>query len=809
MARYLGGKYTVESSKGHVRDLPDKQFGVDIEAGFVPHYEASPGKRSLLKSLKKQADSAPVVFLAPDPDREGEAIAWHLKEALDLPEEKVRRISFDEFTEHAIIAALASPGEIRMDLVNAQQARRILDRIVGYQISPLLWKKVAKGLSAGRVQSVAVRLIVEREVEIREFEARPQSEKEYWKITVKLHHPDRPDQVFQAELKTADKKEIKTEQQAQSLLEEIAGQSFVVSSVEAKEERRLAPPPFSTDLMLQQASTQLGFSTRKTGMIAQQLYEGVEIGEEGPTGLITYMRTDSYNLSAAAVGECRDFIRDAYGSHFVPDRPNVFRAGKRAQEAHEAIRPTDVRRTPEAVKSLLTRDQFRLYELIWKRFVACQMPPARYRSTVVEIAAGQRTFVARGRQLLFEGYLKVSGQSQSEDDQLLPLLATGDPLVRDDLAKSQHFEQPPSRYTEATLVQALKRLGIGRPSTYSPIITTIQTRKYVQLAQRRFHATALGEAVTERLVKYFPRVLDVKFTSKMEDELDEIAEGRLDWKEVLKDFYDAFSVNLAKAKIEMEKATEESPYKCPNCAKPMLYRFSQGGRFLGCSGYPECRTSLPVDAEGKPVERAAPVQTDKKCPKCGSTMVIRDGRRGRFLACSAYPKCRSTLPLDDAGNPVDKPQPIPTDKKCPKCGSAMVIRSGRRGQFLSCSAYPKCKTTAELDDQKETAQTEGPQPVKSEQKCPNCGADMAVRSGPRGRFLACSAYPTCKTTQALKGTAAESGAPRSKPKSTGVPCPEGCGGELVERKGRFGTFFGCSNYPKCKYTGKELPESAG
>ncbi len=811
MSRYLGRNYAVDSCMGHVRDLPNKDFGVDIDKGFTPKYVAIRGKGPVLTRLKKKAAAAEQVFLAPDPDREGEAIAWHLAQALNLPDQKLRRITFDEFTKTAIARALEHPGTLNLDLVNAQQARRILDRIVGYKISPLLWRNISRGLSAGRVQSVAVRIIVEREREIRAFEARPEADKEYWKVIARLHHPDHPDQPFDAELKTQDKKTLKTQDDARKVLDDLREKDFIIASLQVKDERKHALPPFSTDLLLRAASTVLGFSTKKTGVIAQQLYEGIDVGEEGPTGLITYMRTDSYHLSEAAVQDCRTFINEHYGAEYLPDRPNVYRAGKGAQEAHEAIRPTDVRRTPDAIRAALTEDQAKLYELIWKRFVACQMAPAHFLSTVAEVACGDHTFIARGRQTRFQGHLKVMSTSTPDDDVLLPELAVGLKLILDDLASSQHFEQPPPRYTEATLVAALKRLGIGRPSTYSAIVSTIQDRKYVRIAQRRFFATSLGEVVTDSLVKHFPNVLDVQFTSNMEEELDRIAEGKLDWQQVLTGFYTEFSKHLKEAETTMEKAVQESDHLCPKCNKPMIYRFSKGGRFLACSGYPDCKQTLPVDAEGNIVEREAPQETEHKCPECGSPLIQRTGKRGPFLACSAYPKCKTTFNMDADGNPVARPKPVQTDEVCPKCGKPMVIRSGRRGQFLACSGYPKCKTTKDLkeDDAKPAPRAK---PVEVNETCPECGKPLVVRSGRRGDFLACSGYPKCKFTKDVEGTPdapkakKAPAAPKAAAAKTGVKCPEdGCGGELLERKGRFGIFYGCSNYPKCKFTAKTLP----
>ena len=800
MKRYLGPDYIIDASMGHVRDLPVKTLGVDIRRKFTPTYEISKGKKKVIAALKKKAKAADVVYLAPDPDREGEAIAWHLKEALELPDAKVKRVTFEEFTKSAITRAFEHPGELRMDLVNAQQARRILDRIVGYKISPLLWKRIQPGLSAGRVQSVAVRLVVDREREIRAFDARPQSDKEYWTVKAVLSRRDRPDETFEAELKLDDKKELKTEGQAAGVVARLREADYVVTDLDVKDQTVRPYPPFSTDLLLRAASVQLRFSAKKTMMVAQQLYEGIEVGSRGAAGLITYMRTDSYSLSREAIGAARSFITDTFGGEYVPEEANVYRAARGAQEAHEAIRPSDVTLTPEQAGQYLNRDQARLYELIWKRFVACQMNPAEYRNTVVSISADDRVFQTRGKQTLFDGFTRVLPRGKDDKDQLLPELAVGNDLQLHDLDPEQHFEQPPPRYTEATLIQELKKQGIGRPSTYSPIISTVQARQYVELKQRRFHATALGETVTDALVQHFPDILDLKFTSQMEESLDDIAEAKKDWIKVLSDFYGPF----AKALKEASNTVEESEYTCPECGKPLVYKFSRAKRFLGCSGYPKCRFSAPVDREGKITEREEPEMTEFKCPDCDAPMVIREGRYGKFFACSAYPKCKKTMNIGEDGKPVEKARGggEPTDRKCPKCGSPMVKKVSRRGPFLACSAYPKCKTTENLpkDPGKEKTDAKEPPTETVEQKCPECGSPMVRRTSRRGPFLGCSAYPKCRTIMDLPGEAAPA-EKKPPPETTDVDCPE-CGKKMVIREGRYGKFLACTGYPKCKTTRK-------
>jgi DNA topoisomerase-1 len=674
--KYLGRDFAVTSSKGHIRDLPPKDFGIDIENGFKPTYVPIQRQKSTIKRLKEETKQAEVVYLALDMDREGEAIAWHVKEALGLDDQKVRRMTFNEITKSAILSALEKAGPIDMDKVNAQQARRLLDRIVGYKVSPLLWKKVAKGLSAGRVQTVAVRLIVEREKEITDF--KPQ---EYWKITATLHPESREEEVFEAGLtkKDGEKIDIKTEKEALNTVEELRSGTFILESLSRKEKTVKAPPPFTTSLMQQQASIQLRFSASKTMRIAQQLYEGIELGPEGSTGLITYMRTDSFRVSSQGLKDVREAIESDFGAEYMPEKPNFFRSKKGAQEAHEAIHPTSCKRTPEELEQFLNKDQLRLYELIWRRFVASQMAPARYEFTDATILNGPYLFSALGRKMLFDGFTKVLGRDVKEV--VVPELRPGEPLVASDILPTQHFTEPPKRYTEASLVRALESKGIGRPSTYAPIIQTIQQRGYVRQLQRRFHATDVGIITTEKLIRHFPKIFDVKFTSDMEEKLDEIEDAKAEWKRVLGEFYGEFEEALELATSRMKKASEEmeeSPYTCELCGKPMVYRLSKTGKFLGCSGFPKCKNTKPLDKDNKPLE------VKETCEKCGSPMAVKVSRYGRqFLACTGFPKCKNT-------------KPMPTGVKCPREGcDGDLVRKRARGKrsFYGCSHYPECDYT--------------------------------------------------------------------------------------------------------------------
>lgn len=730
IGKYLGSSFFVCSSMGHVRDLPEKKLSVDIENNFTPEYKIIPARKKLVSELLADSKKADIVYLASDLDREGEAIAWHLSKALEIPDEKAQRVIFNEITKDAILEAFKHPGPINMAKVNAQQARRILDRLVGYQISPLLWKKISKGLSAGRVQSVAVRLIVEREKEIKEF--KPQ---EYWKITAELKTTSedkdklRDIKTFKSILQKFNDEnvEIKNESQAKDIVHELQKAEYVVANVKKQTKRNNAPPPFTTSLLQQQASTRLQFSAKKTMLIAQQLYEGIDIGTEGAVGLITYMRTDSFHISEQALTSCRKLVAEKYGKNYLPEKPNVHASDKKGtQGAHEAIRPTGVEYTPESIKNFLTKDQHRLYELIWNRFVASQMSPALYAVTDVEIASGRYTFKAKGRELLFDGHTIVSGHEMEKDEQILPPLEKGQKLELLELVPTQHFTQPPPRFTEASLVKTLEKMGIGRPSTYASIISTIQDRGYVKQEKRAFYATELGTLVTEKLIEHFSKIMDVKFTSHMEDELDKIEDEKIGWLDVLKEFYEPFKIDLEKAVGEMKSVKgipEESNQICAICGQPMVIRWGRHGKFLGCSAFPTCKNTLPLDEKGAP---APPETTDQKCEKCGSTMVIKTSRHGKFLACSAYPNCKNTKSLTGETTKVE-----PTEEKCEKCGSPMVIRSGKKGRFMGCSAYPKCRNIKSL-----------PTGVK----CPNegCGGDLIQRRSKKGGiFFGCSKYPEC------------------------------------------------------------------
>ncbi|HHT9110693.1 MAG TPA: type I DNA topoisomerase [Candidatus Brocadiaceae bacterium] len=731
IGKFLGTSYFVCSSMGHIRDLPQKKLSVDVENNFTPEYKVIPGRKKLVEELLDNSKKADAIYLASDLDREGEAIAWHLSQVLELPDKKVRRVTFNEITKDAIQEAFAHPSPINMAKVNAQQARRILDRLVGYQISPLLWKKIAKGLSAGRVQSVAVRLIVEREKEIKAFRSQ-----EYWKITAELKTLSDDTAEAPAETKTFkailqkfnnENIDIKNEQQAKDIVQEIQKAEFIVINVKKQEKRNNAPPPFTTSLMQQQASTRLQFSTKKTMTVAQQLYEGIDTGKEGSVGLITYMRTDSFHIADQALTSCRKFIADTYGKNYLPDKPNIHASNKKGtQGAHEAIRPTHIEYTPEFLKESLTKDQFKLYELIWNRFVACQMKPALYAVTDSEIAAETYVFKAKGRELLFDGHTRISGQETEKEEQILPALVKDQKLELIVLDPSQHFTQPPPRYSEASLVKTLEKMGIGRPSTYASIISTIQDRGYVKQEKRAFYATELGTLVTEKLIDHFPKIMDVKFTSHMEDELDKIEEEKTEWLNVLKEFYNPFKIDLEKALGEMKsvKGTpEESKQVCTICGQPMVVRWGKHGKFLGCSAFPKCKSTLPLDEKGEP---AQPETTDQKCEKCGSPMVTKTGRHGKFLACSAYPNCKNTKSLTGETTKVE-----PTNEKCEKCGSLMVIRFSKKGRFMGCSAYPKCRNIKSL-----------PTGVKCAKE--GCDGELVQRRSKKGGiFFGCSKYPDC------------------------------------------------------------------
>jgi DNA topoisomerase-1 len=715
ITKYLGRGYTVMASVGHVKDLPTSKLGVDLEHDFAPQYVTIKGKSQVLSDIKKKAKDVDKVFLAPDPDREGEAIAWHIAEEINgktkKKDQKVFRVRFNEITEAAIKRALQSPGHIDMNLVNAQQARRVLDRIVGYQGSQLLWKKVRRGLSMGRVQSVAVKLICDREREREVFRA-----EEYWSITATLAGNNPP--PFAAKLNSINGQDavISNGQEAERIVEAVQGKDFLVQSVERKEKKRNPVAPFITSRLQQEAARKLRFTSKKTMTLAQQLYEGIEIGNEGPVGLITYMRTDSPRISNEAAEEARQLIREWFGADYLPATPNVYKTQKAAQEAHEAIRPTSAHRDPESVKQFLERDVYQLYKLIWNRFMASQMTPAIMEMTRVDcVPQGTEeayVFRANGTVVKFPGHTIVyregtdveatdsarAGQQESEDedDRQLPMLSEGERLrlvaqeghTVPGLLSKQHFTQPPPRYNEALLIRELEEKGIGRPSTYAAIISTIQDRKYVEKVDNRFAPTETGRTVNDFVVKGFPDILNVDFTSQMEQQLDEVEEGDKPWVSAVRDFYVPFTKDMDKAKdIAGPKDIVEPP-------------------------------------------------TDIPCEKCGRMMEIKWGRNGKFLACPAYkekPPCKNTQnfeKLDDGTIKIVAKQDMITDEKCEKCSSPMVIKTGRFGKFLACSAYPECKTT---------------KPIPLGVKCPQDGGDLAQKRTKKGRtFYACSNYPKCE-----------------------------------------------------------------
>jgi DNA topoisomerase-1 len=687
IGKYLGKNYTVKASVGHIMDLPKSKLGVDVEKDFAMTLIQIRGKAKVVNELKAAAKKSDRILLATDPDREGEAIAAHvaLSIAGSIKHEEVYRVLFNEITKKAILAAIEKPGKVDAHKVDAQQARRVLDRLVGYQISPLLWKKVRRGLSAGRVQSVALRVICEREEEIKAFVP-----EEFWSLTALLEGALPPQ--FEAKLlkKDEEKLRIKSNEETQAILAALQGQTYVVSKIDKKERRRNPVPPFTTSKLQQEAGRKLGYTSKRTMGIAQGLYEGVDIGKEGTVGLITYMRTDSTRVGKEAQDEARELIQSKYGKEYVPEKPPVYASAKSAQEAHEAIRPTSVLHEPDAIKQFLQPDQYKLYKLIWNRFVASQMNPAVIDQTSVDVTAGGYTFRATGSIVKFPGFMAVYMEEKSEDEApseedeaLLPPLNEGDTLKLIKLDPKQHFTQPPPRFSEALLVKTLEEKGIGRPSTYAAIISTIQERDYVSKVENKFRPSELGVLVNKLLVENFPEVLDVAFTARMEEELDKIEEGTMPWVEVIRDFYTPFSKSLEKAQVDMQDFKAEqvpTDIVCEKCGKPMLVKWGRNGQFLACSGYPDCKNTKPFTRnEDGVVEEAPEETTDELCPKCQSPMMIKRGRFGKFLACSKYPDCKYT-------------QGMSTGVLCPEDGGKLVERRSRFGKmFYSCANYPDCK----------------------------------------------------------------------------------------------------------------------
>jgi DNA topoisomerase-1 len=714
--KYLGKSFAVEASSGHLVDLPSSKLGVDIENDFNPQYVVIKGKSKYLNQLKKAAKDADKVYLASDPDREGEAIAWHIADKLNI-RDKSHRVLIHEITENAVKESIAHPTTLSQDRFEAQQARRILDRLVGYQVSPILWRKVKKGLSAGRVQSVALRLVVDREREIEAFRT-----EEYWTIEADLKRvKDTPDSSFTAVLSLYDGKKIpiSDEAHANSIVDSVKNEKFIVNSVERKERKKNALPPFITSTLQQEASRKLRFSVKKTMMLAQKLYEGIDLGEEGPVGLITYMRTDSVRISGNALNEARELINVTYGGEYLPVKPNTFKVKKSAQDAHEAIRPTYVGKLPDSVKGYLSDDEFQLYKLIWQRFVASQMNPIIYDQTAVEINAGRGTFRVTGSVVKFPGFSAVylegmeEEEEEKEKDEMkkLPDLAKGDELDLLGVNGIQHFTQPPPRFTESSLVKELEEKGVGRPSTYASILSTIIDREYVSKEKSKLKPTLLGCSVNDLLIQGFPEIMDVKFTADMEEKLDNVEEGNVNWVELLKGFYQGFSSRLDKAQDTMKSLKRDgipTDIACDVCGSHMIVKWGRNGEFLSCSRYPECKNAkaFEYDPDGviKVVEKVPPViREDIKCDKCSSPMVIKQSRRGEFLACTRYPDCKNAknFEYDTEGNIkiIEKVEPVVReDLKCEKCGKPMAVRSGRFGKFLGCTGYPKCRNIKGIDE---------------------------------------------------------------------------------------------------------------
>ncbi len=751
IGKYLGKQFIVKASLGHVKDLPKKDLAVDVDRDFTPRYEVIEGKKKLIAELKQAAKGVDSVYLAADPDREGEAICWHLKEELESKKSDkpaIFRVMFNEITASAVKRAFDKPLAVNVNLVDAQQARRVLDRLVGYKISPLLWDKVRRGLSAGRVQTVALRLIVDREREIKAFQR-----EEYWTIDVALHAKKPP--VLTARLnKIADAaSSVKDEQRATGIVSDLDGAAYIVKSVGTKEKKRNPVPPFITSTLQQESSRKLRFSVKRTMMLAQGLYEGKEVGKEGAVGLITYMRTDSTRVSEDALTEVRGLITERFGKEFVPSSPNVYKTKKDAQDAHEAIRPTSVLHTPESLEKYLAEDELKLYRLIWMRFVASQMNPALLDQTTIDIDAKGKsttsyTFRATGSVLKFEGFLKVyeEGKDQKDEDDedlkhKLPAVTQGEDLRFKEIRPEQHFTEPPPRYNEATLVKKLESDGVGRPSTYASILSTIQDREYVKKEGGKFHPTELGTVVTDLLLESFNDLFDVKYTARMEEELDEIEEGKIEWRAAMADFYGRFQKNLADAERNMtdiKRMEKPTDLVCEKCGKPMVIKWGKHGSFVACTGYPECSNTREVAVEGPEGEKADFNEQDEAeyCENCGRPMVLKKGRFGQFFACSGYPDCKTTKQIGG-----EQRKDVPLEEKCPQCGSNLVQKYGRFGEFVACSDYPKCKYV--------------------------------------------------------------------KQKTIGVPCPNCSQGEIVERRSKRGkTFYGCNRYPECDFVawGKPIAE---
>jgi DNA topoisomerase-1 len=712
--KYVGSDFDVKASVGHVKDLPKSAMGIDIENEFQPSYQIISEKKKVIAELKKSAKKVKNIYLAPDPDREGEAIAWHIAEEIDTAGKNVYRVLFNDLTKNTILNALKNPQSLASNKYEAQQARRILDRLVGYQISPILWDKVKRGLSAGRVQSVAVRIICDREEEISKFVS-----EEYWNIFAFLEGASPPQ--FQARIVKIDGKKAKihNQEQVNDILKNLEGASYTVDSVVKKETKRTPPPPFTTSKLQQEASRRLHFFAKKTMGIAQRLYEGIELGQEGSVGLITYMRTDSVRIAAEALDEARNFIGDVYGKEQLPAKARVFKSSKSSQDAHEAIRPASMAYRPKDIEQHLSHDEFRLYQLIWNRFIASQMNPAVFDMTTITVQAHQYLFRAQGSVMKFPGFTTVyteskeNGEAEAEIGKILPAVVRGETLTLISLDPEQHFTQPPPRFSEATLVRELEENGIGRPSTYANILSTIQDREYARLDKGRFHPTELGCLVNELLVNNFGRIVDVEFTASMEEKLDLIEEGKLTRYDTLKEFYTPFEGELDTAKKEMRNVKREeipTDLSCDKCGSSMIIKWGKNGKFIACSNYPECKNTRNfVQDENGEISQVEAEVTDTICDDCGRNMVIKQGKFGRFLGCSGYPECQNTKPLA-------------IGVECPQddCKGYLCERRTKKGKiFFGCSSYPNC--TYALWDK----------PIPEE--CPQCGHPFLTEKYYRGK----------------------------------------------------------------------------
>jgi len=781
--KFIGKDYVVKASVGHVRDLPKSELGVD-EVTFAPTYEVLEGKEKVVSELKAAAKKADNIFIASDPDREGEAIGWHVMNLIGGESKKVRRILFHEITKNAVRKAIANPVDLDMNKVNAQQARRVLDRLVGYKISPLLWDKVRRGLSAGRVQSVALKMIVEREEAIKAF-----LPVEYWSFAARLGAHNPPPFVAKLSKVEGKKADVNNEEQARKIESAVKSGTFTVTEIARKEKRQSAAPPFITSTLQRTAYNRFKYPVKRTMSIAQKLYEGKELGSFGHVGLITYMRTDSVRISDDALAEVRSYIAARYGEEILPEKPNVYKVKKaaQAQDAHEAIRPTSLDYDPDKIKDYLTKEEYNLYKLIWDRFVACQMKPAIFDVTDVDIQNGSYVFRASGEVQKFAGFLAVfqdagsdgeEDEEKPENDKALPAMTEGEVLQLIALDTRQNFTQPPPRFTEATLVKALEENGIGRHSTYGSILTTIQTRDYTYKHEAKFFPTQLGILISGLLKKSFGDIIDEGYTAEMEQKLDEVEEGTLEWTDLMRNFAGKFNSDLARAEVEMTQvkgAGLETDEKCESCGSPMVIKFGRFGEFLACSNYPECKTTKEM-AKGDAAEATAEGEEQIICDKCGKPMALKRSRFGQFFACTGYPDCKNTKdPRLLKAKIPDEPQ-----TPCENCGKEMVLKSGRYGPFYSCSGYPDCKTIRKIGGKSSSA------PKATGVKCPNCKeGDLVERTSRRGVFYSCSRYPKCEFTLNNRPVPRE--------------CPKCHAPYLLEKETkREGAIEYCNN-PECDY----------